>query len=893
MRVRGWRLPVHPREPNTAYACLLRHLLAKNRREREAREEVVNIKLHLAASLIAISIALPAFGQETPQTEQADRGRDVVVVTANKREETVQDIAVAVTAITAENKQELGIITVTDLTNVTPGLSYTPGNERVTLRGIGRLTNSFGADPGVANYNDGIYTAFAVFAGKDPLMIDRVEVLRGPQGTLYGRNAIGGAINTISKRPSDTFQVDAVVGGGSFGYQKFGVAVTGPINDSLRYRATGFREKREGIDPNYGSSSKEGWGIDDTYLELQLEGDFGDRFNWWLKVADYEFNKAGPPGGRTASFSTAPFVTKVPSENFFLTGSLTPNPAFAFTGDPSVTGFTQTGNRRDNPFATNREHAYNENIPAVAHLPKYDEAILEATYSMDTFDIKYTGGYTFYDYLLDGDADGTPVTSVTYNAVTDIAPFEGCEAVPIGAPTSVAGPCAIGSASKTLHPNVRNLYRESRSFFSNEINLISTTTGPLQWLFGAYQYQENSDQPGQIQTLDDEPLADFYVDPTLGVVANPNRYLQYFRNTSLFNAYGVYGQIDYDINQQLKVTGGLRWSKDVKESKEEGFLACYVICGFDYLNFTQIAFGGVPNTTFDDRGFAVRRLNGSWEAVTGTAGLEYRPYDDTMLFAKYSRGYKAGGFNNLGFGAEPYTAPEFVDALEGGWKQTWADWGLTTNAAVFAYKYSDAQAPLTVVTVDPTTQAQTEFSRFVNLPEVQTTGFELESNWNPIDPLNIGFTYAYLNAEVTKSDEYADASRGPGDPLRVRSVKGNTLSQTPKEKVALNASYRFDMADGSYFLPTASYSWRDAFYDTFFNNPKERAPSYSNLDARLNWYSPDKKLSVTAWIRNLTDEDQNTSVSADTFRPSDGVGYQTYSYSMPRMLGLDVIFHFE
>ncbi len=854
----------------------------------------MRIKHQLVASLLAIAAALPAFAQEAPQPPPApDKERDVVVVTANKREETVQDIAVAVTAVTSEAKQELGIITVTDLTNVTPGLSYTPGNERVTLRGIGRLTNSFGADPGVANYNDGIYTAFAVFAGKDPMLIDRVEVLRGPQGTLYGRNAIGGAINTISKRPSDTFQLDAVLGAGNYDARKAGVAVTGPITDWLRYRATAYREKREGIDPNFATGGKEGWEIDDTYYELQLAGDVGDRFSWWLKVADYEFNKSGPPGGRTASFSTAPYVTDIPVENFFLTGSLTPNPAFAFSGDPSITGFNQAGNRQDVPFATNREHGYNENIEAVAHLPAYDEAIFEATYSTDWFDIKYTGGYTYYDYLLDGDADGTPVTSVTYNAATSIAPFPGCEAVPVGAPTSIAGPCALTSASKTLRPNVTNLYRESRSFFSNEINLISNTDGPLQWLFGVYQYQENSDQPGQIQYLRDEPLADFYFDPVLGVVANPERYLQYFRNTSLFNAYGVYGQIDYELNDEWKVTAGLRWSKDIKESREEGFLACYILCGIDYYNFTRDAYGAVPGATFDNRGFAVRRLNGSWDAVTGTAGVEYRPFNNTMVFAKYSRGYKSGGFNNLGFGAEPYTDPEFVDALEGGWKQTWDDWNLTTNAAIFYYKYTDAQAPLTVVTIDPNTQAQTEFSRFVNLPEVETTGFELESTWRPIDPLTIGFTYAYLNAEVTQSEEYADASRGPSDPLRVRSVKGNKLSQSPKNKIALNASYQIDMEDGSYFLPTISYSWRDSFYDSFFNNPKEKSPSYDNLDARLNWYAPDKKFSITAWVRNVTDNEQTTSISADTFRPSDGVGYQTYNFSMPRMFGIDLTFHLD
>ena len=152
-------------------------------------------KYHLFASVLALGTAMPAFAQAPAQpapqaADQNARASDVIVVTANKRQESVQDVAVAVTAVTSETKQEYGVISVTDLTNVTPGLSYTPGNERVTLRGIGRLTNSFGADPGVANYNDGIYTAFAVFAGKNPLLIDRVEVLRGPQGTLYGRRQL-------------------------------------------------------------------------------------------------------------------------------------------------------------------------------------------------------------------------------------------------------------------------------------------------------------------------------------------------------------------------------------------------------------------------------------------------------------------------------------------------------------------------------------------------------------------------------------------------------------------------------------------------------------------------------------------------------------------------------
>ncbi len=888
-------------------------------------------------SLLALGVAMPAFAQEGPQTEpQADNGRDVVVITANKREETLQDVAVAVTAVTSEDKQQLGIITVTDLTNVTPGLSYTPGNERVTLRGIGRLTNSFGADPGVANYNDGLYTPFAVMAGKDSQFIQRVEVLRGPQGTLYGRNAIGGAINTISKRPTDDFSTDFKLGVGNYGYTNLVAAVSGPITDSVRYRVAGQREQRDGIDFNYGTNKNQGWEIDDYYYEAQLEGDIGDRFSWWLKAADSGYNKAGPPGGATATFSTAQFLP-----NFNLSGGVGPNPAFAYS-NPSVISYTQTGTRTDNPFATNGEHAYNTNYAATAKLDQYDEAIAEAVYSTDWFDIKYVGGYTFYDYKLTSDGDGTPIDSITYNSINSQITAGPCAAFGanqlIGFPTSTltslggAG-CISASGPRTIYPNVKNLYAESRSLFSNEINLISTTEGPLQWIGGVYAYQENSKQPGQVQTLDNEPLANSYFNylGTNTFIANPNRYLQYFSNTSLFNAYGVYGQADYTLNDQLKFTVGLRYSKDIKESKEEAFLACYILCTANglpsYTNITRTQYADVfaatqavngYTTTLDARGFGVRNLKGAWEAVTGTAGVEYRPMEDTLVFGKYSRGYKAGGFNNLGFALNPYTDSEFVDSYEAGWKQTWADWGLTTNAAVFLYKYTDAQAPLGVVTTNPTTLQQTTSTQFVNLPEVETTGFELEGNWNPIDPLNIGFTYAYLNAEITQSDVYLDPSRdarchssaapatsatcvatvGPtfanivNDPTARRSVEGNTLSQTPKNKVAINASYRIDMEDGSYFLPTISYSWRDKFFDSFFNNANEESPAYDNVDARLNWKSADEILGLTLWVRNLTDATQNTSVSANGFRNTDSGRYQTFSYTPPRMFGVDLLVHY-
>jgi iron complex outermembrane receptor protein len=912
---------------------------------------------HLFASLLALGAAMPAAAQQTtPQpaprpTPAADQtsDRDVVVVTANKREESVQDVAVAVTAITSEAKEELGIISVTDLTNVTPGLAYTPGNERVTLRGIGRQTNSFGADPGVANYNDGIYTAFAIFAGKDPILIERVEVLRGPQGTLYGRNSIGGAINTVSRRPTDEFNFDVVLGAGDYDAVKAGIAVSGPITDWLRYRAAYFRETREGINFNYGSLETEGWEIDDTYAEIQLEGDITDRWTWWFKTVESTYDKAGPPGGRTATFSTAPFIT---SGAFSTATSLNPIASYAFSGNTAINSFEQIGNRRDNPFATNREHAYNVNIPATARLPQYDEYILESTYSFDDFDIKYTGGYTFYDYRLDGDIDGTSVNSLTYRAIgPSIAACNALVGTPITGnsglgitPATAAGCAGLNTVTRTVSTDLDNEYKESRSFFSNEINLISTNDSPFQWILGIYGYQENNDQPGTKLHLRNEPGVLGTYQSYDGNFYASKGFLYEVRNSSLQNSYGLYGRIDYSFTDEWKLSAGLRYSYDLKQLTDEGFASCFIVCrsfatsvplvapatgqalrsatftGFtsDYVLTTPLAFANAfstdPNVSpsnvtgifYTADGFARRSLTNHWDAVTGDLGVEWRPTTDTLLFGKYSRGYKAGAINTA-FSPDLYaiSREEIVDVYEAGWKQEWFDGALTTNVAAFRYDYTDMQAAIGVVLNQGVVGAERTVGVLVNIPQAISQGIELESNWNPIDPLNINFNYSYLDTEITDGGgTYVDPSRDGrfatvagaivyNDPLSRITLEGHELPQAPRNKVSLSATYLFEFENGSTLLPAISYYWRDKFYDDIVNSPNAQAPTQEQVDARLTWRSADNRFAVILWGRNLTDSEQNTSVSANTFRTADSGRYQTFSYAPPRMIGIDLKFHFE
>lgn len=160
-------------------------------------------------SLIALSLAMPAMAQvtETPPdapqapAEDVDDRRDIVVVTAQKREETVQDIAVAVTAITSELRDQIGLTTVTDYTNFAPGLTYSNANDRLGMRGVTRTSNNFGIRSGISNYIDGVYYSSSIPAGRPALFVERVEVVRGPQGTLYGRDSIGGGIEPDLQAP--------------------------------------------------------------------------------------------------------------------------------------------------------------------------------------------------------------------------------------------------------------------------------------------------------------------------------------------------------------------------------------------------------------------------------------------------------------------------------------------------------------------------------------------------------------------------------------------------------------------------------------------------------------------------------------------------------------------
>jgi len=902
-------------------------------------------------SLAALGLAMPVMAQTPAPAEQtaeakaaADRNKgDVVVVTANKREETVQDVAVAVTAVTSEMRDELGINTITDLTNFTPGLSYTAANERVTLRGVGRVTNNFGAEPGVANYTDGVYQSFASIAGRDNLFIDRIEVLRGPQGTLYGRNSVGGALNIVSKRPTEDFKGEFKVGFGNFDQKEVGFSMSGTlIEDWLRGRVVAHKEVRdEGVYYNHGTNDTEGYNVNNWNAEVQFEGDIGENFSWWTKYTSGRYTQAGSPGGRTGGGSNAPYNRN------FNAGGVLPQPTWAYcttalqnglgcTPNSSVISYTQSGSLSTNPRLVVGNTDLNDSYPRIADLDNYDDFALEMVYEAPGFDIKYVGGYIFYRYHLTGDQDGTPVKSITYKA------------------TSAGQPSNTGTSVRTIYPDQTLDYNENRAFFSNELNFISTGSGPLQWIAGLYAYQENFRQPIRTHLLNEPlaasatPVSSFAPFTVTGAnIANADRLLTYTDNRGLNNAYGIFGQLDWQLNDQLKATLGLRYSIDNKNIVEEAELNCLLICGVPFANITQASWnGGLAITTAPQpgvvsataanktgisfnpvTGVSSRQLAEEWQATTGTAGLEWSPSSDTLTYAKYSRGYKTGAFNATSMSPFPRTDPEFVDSYEFGWKQEFRQWDLTVNTAAFLYAYTDIQVPLTEV-INPGTSGETRISSLRNVPEVQTTGFELESVWRPIDDLTLRFTYAYLKPEIVKSGIYSNpdvpTTVPTTDPTYVnplQSLEGNVLPQSPENKVAFNASYDFNFEDGSSLTPSVSYYWRDSFTSGVFKNLGDITPAFDQTDARLIWNDAEGAFTVIGFVRNVFDGDgydsasqsfranprtntmpspQCTTASDVCYNPNLPVGasnvvgyyYQNYTRTLPRTWGVELQIHF-
>ena len=870
---------------------------------------MISRKRMLLSCVFAMTAATggSAFAQSTNEIEE-------LVVTAEKREQSLQDVPVAVSAFTDERRELVGINSVQDLTNFTPGLSYSTNNDRIALRGIGRFSNNRSVEGGVALYNDGAYTSSVTAFAQSTLFIERTEALRGPQGTLYGKNAIGGALNIISKRPTDEFYGELRSTYGNYDTKVVEGAASGPLMFGTRGRlAASWSNIGKGTYTNLNPNGKDE-GNRGTYwtVEGQLDGTITDRFEWWAKASTTEWHTLGRgPGGRTtAAYGIRDNINP-------LQASLTPNSA-GFGGPLALAGNTcqLCFDTDDGNYINLESNTYT----------------LNAAFHADNFDVKYTGGINYYDYRLQTDLDGT----------SRQAPF----LLPIAARNPVTTAVLPGQTTNALYfPRQHNQYEEEVWWFSNEINIASTTDGPLQWLVGVYQFREGSNY-----TLSDARYPDDarFERPTTqtgaAAVANPLRRYAYGTSENTNESYATFGQIDWQATETFKVTAGLRYTYDRKRSFEGARLLCIYtaacpistltnrpVDGTDAFSPGFSVIAGVPTTdistvggvagiyTDPTTGVRHRQLDNNWSAVTGTFGLDWKPDPDTLAYAKYSRGYKAGGFNSGTTTLVTFvtTDKEEIDAYEVGLKKT-INGNLQINTSVFYYDYHDIQVPLSFFN----TTLSANQTQFINLPKARNYGFEVETTWQPIENLQILANYSYLKAEVQEGCCFQD----PDDPRAFQpevqlsgntaaalaatnavggintqslnqDLKGQSLPSSTPHRVTVNANYTWNLEPGN-VSASLTYVWRDETYYSVFNRYYSKAKSFGQTDARVIFNDKDRKYTMIGYVKNVFDQRGSAGISGGRIssltvvQPNWGFVNQTVSYVPPRSYGVELQYRF-
>ncbi|WND03012.1 TonB-dependent receptor [Temperatibacter marinus] len=805
--------------------------------------------------------------------EEEELALEEIVITATKRSTNLNDTAVAVTAITSGFADRTGLLGVQDVADFTPGMSASDTPNQIAIRGVGRNTNALGSDPGVALYLDGVYESESAIFGLNSLVVERVEVLRGPQGTLYGRNSVGGAVNIISKRPADNWEGEARFSYGSYEARKLEARITGPLTDSIRFSLAGSVSKRDGYQENVGIGNDK-WGEDSTFWEAQLEVDITDNLSLWAKY------------GQSDSDTDPRHVVKINDYNrTTLRGSLVHNVRLGYTeANPSV----------EDPFKIRSDY------DGYVRISNQHRAAIELTYAGVSFDMKYLYGSQAYDYEESIDNDYTDRTdSLVY--------------------PDPSGDPAAGFVSLP-NSNINNT-AEYKSWHSHEFQISSKGDSDFNWIVGAYAYKEDVRQPFSLSNPNNiylqnprvfvpqtpAPENAFFGFAWAEILPNPEGHYYFQEGELESKASALFGEISYAINENFTIKAGLRYSKDEKiGSERQRIVFDQMANSFDPVALATLLGGALPvgptalnaapyymaySVDFTG-GFLSDTHEDEWDDVTGNLSVEYRPDVDTLVYGTFSKGYKSGGFRLGAISDDPATPrneaavdKETINAFELGLKKTFGD-TVQLNAAAYYYDYKGLQAEV------PVFRNGIPFVELYNADSARSMGLEAELIWQAGENTTVVGNYSFMDTEYNDfcGDRAATAPDGSSGCLvdstgqgLLYDPTGNELNKAPKHKFALNVTHvvPFDAGDLSV---SATYAYVDSQSHSIFTSPLTTAPSYDRADVRLSWIPTDSFWEVHATAKNVFDILATSSLSFG----SSPYFHQLASYNAPRTLNLEL-----
>lgn len=770
----------------------------------------------IAAALV--SGAGAAYAQETdttPPVAETSQDRDVVIVTATKHAESAQDVPIALSAFSGDDLAVLGIQTPQDLQRLVPSLSFgtqqnNPGvTMDVAIRGVSSPNSLPGGDPGVPVHMNGHYLQAANFLARDLLDIERIEVLRGPQGTLYGRNANGGSVNIITKQPTNVFEGMISVEAGNYDLLGLQGIINIPISDNIRSRFVVANRYRQGYIENVNPNASQRDLMQVEYFSGRGQVDFDITDDITAKFGGYYYENQG----ELTAYQLTTF------------GPINTAGSPYFANLPSGSRFQSDLNRRT--------VSYDQRLDAE------DKA----------HGLSFNGDWDLHGAIL--------TVMAAYNF------------------SSTESPLDLDNTANPAVTNNFNNYVEYKTR-TGEIQLVSDNDSPLKWVVGTNYYHEDS----------------FLTNPFLSVPS----VFGIFVYTAPFaeytaEAFGVFGNAEYKLTEQLSVFGGLRYNYDEK-SIGTANIFLFDPAAIPYPNNVL----AIPR---DPHGFALFEESADFSNVNFRAGANYFVRDGLMIYGSVASGYRPGGFNADSTSSSLYKE-ETTLAYELGFKSNSFDNRFMLNAAAFLTDYTDRQESLTIGV--PATGPGGEIigvdfrSDFTNVPEAQVYGVEVESSFDVTDSFLIDFSLGYLNAESTSDFIGADLFR-PELGLE-NNFKGNKLAWTPAWKYNLGAQYEQEMpGDLGSITARVDYAHTDEQYSEYFNRTPQNTstrpqgvisnfvPAYDTLNLSASWRIPAHGVRVEAFVTNVLDDDSITSIKP-AFQASAGTNTNWVTYRDPRFYSL-------
>jgi iron complex outermembrane receptor protein len=743
-------------------------------------------------------VASPAFAQEA-----GVEGRTVgeVVVTAQRREQEIQDVPLAVTALNAEMIEDLNARDIRDLTGLVPNLvvseiSIGPGMTQVSLRGVNSQDPEKSFDPAVGVFIDGVYLGTSAFNLLDAFDLERVEVLRGPQGTLFGRNTTGGAINAFRTRPTGELEARASVVIGSDGRRDFQGVFNTPITDDLALKVSAFHFEDDGLWDNPAGGAT---GAEDRYGgSIRFLWSPTPRFDLDLIIdAARDQSELTPyiPRG-VASVTPLPYT---------ITQTTFPTPATVVPGSPPDRLCTITGGicaQNDFSFSTITDpHEMDAEMQAVTLTGEWRPN--------ERFDVTAIFGYRSADEEVFIDFDGT---------------------------------------SRTVFNVVREQDYEQ---YSGELRIASNFEGPLNFVAGLFHFHSEYTLAQAIK-LDAAMVAPV---PALGLsfIGGSGDEDQHEATTT-----ALFAQADYALTDRLTLTLGGRASWDEKEIFTQ-FVGAPA--GFDAAGYS-VADGVPDGRPVTSQGGASEdwfeftpRIALNWQANDDL--LLYASYTRGYNAGGFSA--RAGAVADV---TTPFD-PEYIDAYEVGFKSDWFDRRARLNVAVFYNDYEDKQEeaiqPGPPPTFTSTTVRNVAGARIMGL-EIEATAiltdtFRVDASLGLMDG-----EYTDYDTFVG-SAQYVSTPAQPAGTLITADLSGLTLRRLPEVTASLSPTFETPLG-GGFFTATATARYVGEQYAEFFNDPRGLIPDQTFIDASVSYEfggETGDQFRITLFGNNLTENQEVSS----------------------------------